>query len=60
MSGHNYQEVIRKIRICKESDGGWCVLDGDNPEYMQDAEGSTSFVSYADAVNALMFNLKGE
>ena len=60
MSGHNYQEVIRKIRICKESDGGWCVLDGDNPEYMQDAEGNTSFVSYADAVNALMFNLKGE
>ena len=60
MSGHNYQEVVKKIRICCESDGGWCVLEGDLPEYLCDADGNTSFGSYADAVNALIFNLKNE
>jgi hypothetical protein len=60
MSGHNYQETVKKIRICKESDGGWCVLEGDAPEYLQNQEGDTSFCSYDEAVNALMFNLKNE
>lgn len=60
MSGHNYQEVVKKICICHESDGGWCVLEGDDPEYLCDAEGNTSFTSYEDAVDVVMTNLKGE
>jgi hypothetical protein len=60
MSGHNYQETVKKIRICRESDGGWCVLEGDDPEYLCDFEGNTSFCCYDDAVNALIFNLKNE
>lgn len=58
MSGHNYQEVVKKISICHESDGGWCVLEGDAPEYLQDNEGNTSFVSYEDAVAVAITNLR--
>lgn len=60
MSGHNYQEVITNIRICHESDGGWCVLWGDDPEYLCDVEGNTSFTSYQDAVKVVLFNLEKE
>jgi hypothetical protein len=60
MSGHNYQEVVKKIRICRESDGGWCVLEGDAPEYLCDAEGNTSFASYKEAVDVVMLNLMKE
>lgn len=58
MSGHNYQEVVKKIRICHESDGGWCVLEGDDPEYLCDVEGNTSFATYEDAVNVVISNLE--
>lgn len=60
MSGHNYQEVVTSIRICRESDGGWCVLRGDDPEYLCDKKGNTSFVSYQDAVAVVLFNLEKE
>lgn len=60
MSGHNYQEVVTSIRICRESDGGWCVLRGDDPEYLCDEEGNTSFVSYQDAVAVVLLNLEKE
>jgi len=60
MSGHNYQEVVKNIRICRESDGGWCVLEGDSPEYLTNMEGDTSFCSYEEAVDALIFNLVKE
>ena len=60
MSGHNYQEVITNIRICHESDGGWCVLRGDEPEYLCDSEGNTSFTTYQDAVRVVIFNLENE
>ena len=60
MSGHNYQEVVKKIRICHESDGGWCVLEGDHPEYWCDAKGNMSFTSYEDAVDVVITNLRGE
>ena len=60
MSGHNYQETVKKILICYESDGGWCVLEGDNPEYWCDEEGKTSFVSYQDAVAVVLLNLEKE
>lgn len=60
MSGHNYQETVKKILICYESDGGWCVLEGDNPDYLCDAQGKTSFATYEDAVDVVLRNLRGE
>ena len=60
MSGHNYQETVKKIRICRESDGGWCVLESDDPEYLCDAEGNTSFATYEDAVAVVVLNLENE
>jgi len=60
MGGHNHQKVVRNIRICLESDGGWCVLDGDAPEYLCDINGNTSFTSYTDAVDALVHNFSIE
>lgn len=60
MSGHNYQETVKKILICYESDGGWCVLEGDNPDYWCDKEGKTSFATYEDAVAVVILNLEKE
>jgi hypothetical protein len=35
-------------------------LEGDDPEYLCDAEGNTSFVCYEDAVAVVVLNLEKE